>query len=80
MKENIRFATVAETAYMNQAEFIKSVIEEAGYEAFIFDESSCNMYPLVLEGSIKVKVDENLVTEIKQFLNDNECEEYVVDY
>lgn len=79
MKENIKVATVAETAYMNQAEFIKSVLEEAGYEAFIFDESKYNMLPLALEGCIKVKVDEKLVTEVKQFLQDNECEEYVVD-
>lgn len=82
MKENSQFVTVAEVAYMHQADFVKTILENAGYEAFIFDETSCNVLPLpALEGGghIKIQVDMQLAADAKQCLKENSCAEYLVE-
>lgn len=82
MKENNQFVTVAEVAFMHQADFVKNILENAGYEAFIFDETSCNVLPLpALEsgGHIKIQVDEKNAAEAKQLLKENNCAEYLVE-
>ena len=69
MKDNLKLKTVAVVDYSAQAELIRTILEDAGINAYIKDNTVGN-FMSVLTGGIKIQVESADEEAARKFIDD----------